>query len=178
MMTEKTDVQHRISNRLNRAVTGGNKNLDRPGRKKRTPNNVLKNRNIGSRSNPIRRGGINNPGNRNYSSRRPNSKKNLDIHEKYRKVYRFLLDNKDNEQALRSISNKEGLLELVESLIAVNMGGWRDEGQFYINESGRIVDKDRWDLLEGRLAIKGGQPLNGDVEWLHQIRKTLKNSKN
>lgn len=172
MINEKTDIEDRISNRINRAVNGGNKNLDRPGRKKRNSNNVVKKINVNSRSSIIRRGSNNNPGNRNYSSRK---KKKDKIMENAEKIYKFLLESKNDPNKLQKLKNKKPILRIVEDLISVKLGGWKDSNDgYFVNESGKKVNKEKWDLHEDTtISPKGTQKSNRDYQWLHQIRKNL-----
>ena len=88
----------------------------------------------------------------------------------------FILKNKLNPSRFEGLDEnvKSVLLPIVDHMIAIQMGGWEDDGICLVNEAGQIARKDNWDLLEdGSLALKSGVIIDGDVDNLYEIRLKL-----
>ena len=71
--------------------------------------------------------------------------------------------------------SRDTLLEFVNHMIAVEMGGWKEsEDGYFENESGRFARSENWILNEdGTLSLKGGERPSLDTDWLHKIRSEL-----
>jgi hypothetical protein len=90
------------------------------------------------------------------------------------KLFKFIVENRNNIPIFTKLENKKVIKNIVEGLISVKMGGWSESKDSYVNKSGRTVTKNNWALLEdGYLSKDGKNHLKDDIEWLHQIRQAL-----
>lgn len=91
----------------------------------------------------------------------------------------FLRDNvkktgKSLDEALDKLVHGSTLYEMLNSMIAVGMGGWMVCENGFINESGRIINEDNWVLKGDRLVSKNGNQPNFDIGWLIDLRQRMR----
>lgn len=74
--------------------------------------------------------------------------------------------------SVKSFDNRDVLLKIVNHLIATRLGGWRQEGKWFVNESGSIASSRNWTINEeGRLVPKGkSAPVDYSIDWLYEVR--------
>ena len=91
----------------------------------------------------------------------------------------FLVDNLGNPDAFDEIEDKPSMLEVVDHVLAIHMGGWSEQDGAYVNESGRTVDQEMWDLQEdGWLAHKNPESsIIFNTDLVHNIRERLTNGR-
>jgi hypothetical protein len=73
-------------------------------------------------------------------------------------------------EQVEQFEHKNRLYDLCSHMVAVRYGGWKEEGGKYINESGREASKNRWRLVEGRLAPRGKKLVDYKTDWLLEVR--------
>lgn len=105
------------------------------------------------------------------------------ISENLQKSIYFLRDNvkktkKKINESLNDFKYKKTLHSLVNNMIAIGMGGWKITDNGFINESGRIVNKDNWKLKNDRLISKDGKEPNFDTGWLLDLKEQLEDKLN
>lgn len=76
-------------------------------------------------------------------------------------------------EAIGSFGFPDTLRKLVKMLIATRLGGWRESGDYYVNEDGSVASKHNWDLMEdGHLKPHNRtKPVEYDISWLLEARQ-------
>jgi hypothetical protein len=85
----------------------------------------------------------------------------------------FIIENYDNPEIFRDHPQKEQVLDLVDHLFAVSVGGWREEDGVYINESGRAASPTNWKLTGDKLVHRERSAILEDKDWIHDIRRVI-----
>ena len=97
----------------------------------------------------------------------------LDIQES---IY-FLRDNLQFsggqlKSAVQDFKFRNSLNRLTGHMVATRLGGWKEQGGKYINDSGREASKKNWILTEeGRLKTRRGVLPTYDVDWLLEVQR-------
>jgi hypothetical protein len=114
-------------------------------------------------------------GNNDPHSNRPRLHNELGEGLKYAVV--FLRDNvkktgNELNDSVNDFEYKEDLKKLVQHLISAGLGGWKRQGDHYINESGHTAYKENWELSkDGRLIPKSsGKVPDYGIDKLLEIR--------
>ncbi|MHA2404457.1 MAG: hypothetical protein ACXADH_15775 [Candidatus Kariarchaeaceae archaeon] len=89
------------------------------------------------------------------------------------KLINFIMENHDKPDKLKGHPQNGEILDILNHLLAVSMGGWREEDGVYVNESGRCASMENWELYEGQLAHKERNVILDDKEWIHNARKAI-----
>ena len=132
----------------------------RPSKPKR-----IRRANMRGRVAPVRRGLRNDP-----------TRNNVDVGQGLRNVCEFIITNADHPEIFDNLKNKAPIMQIVEHMMAVRLGGWKvdEDNDGFTNPSGRFANSDNWLLEDDRLVSKSlGEFENRDVEWLEQIRQQL-----
>jgi hypothetical protein len=101
----------------------------------------------------------------------------LQRNESLQKAVFFLKDNinkkgKELEEAVKGFQHPKVLFKVINHLIATSLGGWKDEGNCLVNESGRVASKKLWNLRNGRLLVRGAKkPPEINISWLLEARE-------
>lgn len=88
----------------------------------------------------------------------------------------YLVAVNDGNASYESLDeeSRDVLLEFVNHMIAVGMGGWRESEDGYENESGHYARSESWLLNEdGTLSLKKGGKAEFDSDLLHKLRSDL-----
>ena len=76
-----------------------------------------------------------------------------------------------NNKGTETIAEARKCKDLIEMLISIRLNDWREDGEEFVNESGRRVSKKNFKLLEdGRLVTLKGNIPNYDLDWLLDLR--------
>jgi len=77
-------------------------------------------------------------------------------------------------EALDVVRDLDGLHSLVSHVVAVRLGGWRERGGEFVNESGRTASPAHWSLQEDRLVSRySGQRAPFDLDWFLEVRSMI-----
>lgn len=94
------------------------------------------------------------------------------------KSLRFIAANlkhrgKKLEEAVAAFPHRERLHDLVSHMVAVSLGGWRQEAGRFINEWGNEASPSAWYLNEeGHLIpLTRDRPVKYNVDWLLEVRR-------
>lgn len=103
------------------------------------------------------------------------TRRHLNVKEDLKASIKFMQENYDKrgkalQEQVNAFQFKERLYDLTSHMVAVRYGGWKEEKGKYINESGREASKNRWRLIEGRLAPKGKKLVDYSTDWLLEVR--------
>lgn len=96
-------------------------------------------------------------------------------HKEFRDAVIFLAENVGKPEAqmkelIAKFPQKDSIRQILNHMIAVRMGGWRLNGDTFVNESGRTASPNNWILEEnGRLVCKNKQPVLFDIDWLYDL---------
>ena len=88
-------------------------------------------------------------------------------------LMKFIIDNYNKPDKFRGHPQSEEILEAVNHMLAVSMGGWHEEDDVYINESGRCASPDNWEMIDGRLVHRTRGSIFEDKDWIHDIRSAV-----
>lgn len=69
--------------------------------------------------------------------------------------------------------DKNLLSMIVGQLISVSMGGWHEENDRFVNESGRSASAEYWRLEDGQLILKESEKIKLDTDRLHDFRQQI-----
>lgn len=93
----------------------------------------------------------------------------IDIQDAFLFVGRLMKEGNPGE-LIKKFPNQDVLLDIVDHYLAVSMGGWRREGDYFVNESGRKASPKNWVLKDDRLRSHSNHIPRFDTEKLHIIR--------
>lgn len=88
-------------------------------------------------------------------------------------LMKFIIDNYNKPDEFRGHPQSKEILEAVNHMLAVSMGGWHEEDDVYINESGRCASPDNWELVDDRLVHRSRGSIFEDKDWIHDIRSAV-----
>lgn len=102
----------------------------------------------------------------------PKKSADNDPHSPWVESVLFVLNNLGNKQAFQESDDPGPLLDIIDYLIAIQLGGWEPTEEGFVNKSGRVVSEENWNLDNGKLVAKSNS-FRFDTDQLHEIRKLL-----
>lgn len=69
-------------------------------------------------------------------------------------------------------NEKQLIIKIVESIVSFGLGGWKQDGDNLINESGRSIDSKKWESKDGELQLNG-EKINLDTDKLYRLKEIV-----